>query len=60
MSFFKTPFFLFRSQQWALWVVIELLLFVFYYRQHNREKAPQPLDKSITRESKIVGQFALN
>lgn len=51
MSFFKTPFFLFRSQQWALWVVIALLLFVFYYRQHNREKALQPLDKKALQES---------
>lgn len=54
MPFFRSPFFLYRSQQWALWVVILLFAFVFFYRQQLREKALQSPDVSPLLESQLL------
>ena len=51
MPFFKSPFFLYRSQQWALWIVLLLLVFVSYYRHRIKEKVQLPHDLKALEES---------
>jgi len=45
MPFFRSPLFLYRSQQWALLLMIGLFGLAIYFRQKTKTRALQPLDE---------------